>query len=79
MFDAGGTRFSGLLVMAYVMPPMVTEVAVKFTTPEPELLALNDPLKVAEKLSLPAIGIVWVIVSVKVPEAAITPVPETKV
>jgi hypothetical protein len=58
LFDAGGTRFSGLLVMAYVMPPMVTEVVVKFTTPVPELLALNVPLKVAEKLSLPAIGTV---------------------
>ena len=79
MFDAGGTRFSGLLVMAYVMPPMVTEVVVKLTTPEPELLALNVPLKVAEKLLLPAIGIVCVMVSVKVPEAAITPLPEKNV
>jgi hypothetical protein len=79
LFDAGGTRFSGLLVMAYVMPPMVTEVVVKLTTPVPELLALNVPLKVAEKLSLPAIGTVCVMVSVKVPEAFITPLPETKV
>ena len=79
MFDAGGTRFSGLLVMAYVMPPMVTEVVVKLTTPLPELLALNVPLKVAEKLLLPATGTVWVIVSVKVPDAAMTPLPEKKV
>ena len=79
LFDAGGTRFSGLFVMAYVMPPMVTEVVVKFTTPVPELLALNVPLKVAEKLLLPAIGTVCVIVSVNVPEAAITPLPEKKV
>ena len=61
------------------MPPMVTEVTVKLTTPLPELLALNSPVKVAEKLSLPAIGIVWVMVSVKVPEAAMAPVPLTKV
>lgn len=79
LFDAGGTRFSGLLVTEYVMPPMVTDVTVKLTTPLPELLALNKPVKVAEKLSLPAIGTVWVMVSVKVPEAAIEPVPETKV
>ena len=79
MFDAGGTRFSGLLVMAYVMPPMVTEVVVKLTTPLPELLALNVPLKVAEKLLLPATGTVCVMVSVKVPEAAMTPLPEKKV
>lgn len=58
---------------------MVTEVVVKLTTPVPELLALNVPLKVAEKLSLPAIGTVCVMVSVKVPEAFITPLPETKV
>lgn len=58
MFDAGGTRFSGLLVMEYVMPPIVTDVVVKFTTPEPELEALNRPVKVAEKLSLPAMGTV---------------------
>jgi len=58
---------------------MVTEVTVKLTTPEPELLALKVPLKVAAKLSLPAIGTVCVIVRVKVPEAAMTPVPLTKV
>ena len=79
LFDAGGTRFSGLLVMEYVIPPIVTDVTVKLTTPLPELLALNNPVKVAEKLSLPAIGTVWVMVSVKVPEAAIAPVPETNV
>jgi len=62
-----------------VIPPIVTDVTVKLTTPLPELLALNKPVKVAEKLSLPATGIVWVMVSVKVPEAAIAPVPETKV
>src|SRR5215217_2788661 len=78
LFDAGGTRFSGLLVMAYVIPPMVTEVTVKLTTPVPELLALKVPLKVAAKLSLPAIGAVCVIVRVKVPEAE-APVPLTKV
>ena len=65
--------------MAYVTPPMVTEVTVKLTTPEPELLALKVPLKVAEKLSLPAVGTVCVIVRVKVPEALMTPVPLTKV
>jgi hypothetical protein len=65
LFDAGGTRFSGLLVMEYVMPPIVTDVTVKLTTPLPELLALNVPEKVAEKLSLPAVGTVWVMVSVK--------------
>jgi hypothetical protein len=37
---------------------IVTEVTVKSTFPEPELLALNDPLKVDEKLSLPAMGAV---------------------
>ena len=58
---------------------MVTEVTVKFTTPVPELLAENNPLKVAEKESLPAIGTVWVMVSVNVPDAAIGPVPETNV
>ena len=78
LFDAGGTRFSGLLVMEYVIPPMVIEVVVKLTTPLPELLALNIPVKVAEKLSLPAIGIVCVMVSVKKPLAAIVPVPLTK-
>ena len=79
LLDAGGTRFSGLLVMEYVMPPIVTDVTVKLTTPLPELLALNKPVKVAEKLSLPATGTVWVMVRVNVPEAAIEPVPETKV
>jgi hypothetical protein len=38
------------------MPPIVTEVTVKLTTPDPELLALKSPVKVAEKLSLPALG-----------------------
>ncbi len=75
LFDAGGTRFKGLLVMEYVIPPMVTAVVVKFTTPLPELLALKVPLKVAEKLSLPGIGAVCVIVSEKVPEALTAPVP----
>ena len=79
MLDAGGTRFKGLLVMEYVIPPMVTAVVVKFTTPLPELLALKVPLKVAEKLSLPAIGTVCVIVSVKVPDAFIGPLPLKKV
>ena len=79
MFDAGGTRFSGLLVMAYVIPPMVMAVVVKLTTPVPELLALNVPLKVAEKLSLPATGTVWVIVRVKVPEMLMAPLPLTNV
>ena len=65
--------------MAYVIPPIVTEVTVKLTTPLPELLALNVPLKVAEKLSLPAVGTVCVTVRVKVPEALITPVPLTNV
>src|SRR5688572_24648788 len=79
LFEAGGTRFRGLLVMEYVMPPIVTSVTVKLTTPVPELAALNVPLKVAEKLSLPTIGTVCEMVRVKVPEAAITPVPEKKV
>jgi len=79
LFEAGGTRFSGLLVIEYVTPPMVTDVVVKLTTPEPELEALNVPLKVAAKLSLPATGIVWVIVSVKVPDAPMAPLPDTKV
>ena len=61
------------------MPPMVTEVTVKLTTPDPELLALKSPVKVAEKLSLPATGTVCVIVSVNVPEAAMLPVPLTNV
>ena len=79
LFDAGGTRFSGLLVMEYVIPPIVTDVTVKLTTPVPELLALNVPENVAAKLSLPAVGIVWVMVSVKVPEAFTAPLPEKKV
>lgn len=58
LFEAGGTRFSGLLVMEYVIPPIVTAVVVNVTTPLPELLALNVPLNVAEKLSLPALGTV---------------------
>lgn len=65
--------------MEYVIPPMVTAVVVKFTTPLPELLALKVPLKVAEKLSLPGIGEVCVIVSVKVPEALTAPLPLKKV
>ncbi|HXQ38448.1 MAG TPA: hypothetical protein VN843_30890, partial [Anaerolineales bacterium] len=79
LFDAGGTRFSGLLVMEYVTPPIVTDVTVKLTTPEPELDAENKPVNVAEKESLPATGMVCVIVSVNVPDALIAPVPETKV
>lgn len=63
------------MVIEYVIPPIVTEVTVKLTTPEPELEAENRPVKVAPKLSLPAIGTVWVIVRVKVPEAAMTPLP----
>ena len=58
---------------------MVTEVVVKLTTPLPELLALNKPVKVAEKLSLPAIGTVWVIVRVNVPDVLMAPLPLTKV
>ena len=65
--------------MEYVIPPIVTDVTVKLTTPLPELLALNNPVKVDEKLLLPAVGTVWVMVSVKVPEAAMTPLPEKKV
>ena len=51
----------------------------KFTTPDPELLAENNPVKVAEKESLPAIGTVWVMVRVNVPDAAIEPLPEKNV
>jgi hypothetical protein len=58
---------------------MFTEVTVKFTTPDPELLAENNPVKVAENESLPAVGMVWVMVKVNVPDAAIEPVPETNV
>ena len=65
--------------MAYVVLPMVTDVTVKLTIPEPEFEALKVPLNVAEKLSLPAVGTVCVIVSVKVPEAPITPLPLKKV
>ena len=79
MFDAGGTKFSGLLVIEYVIPPMSTDVTVKLTTPEPELLAENNPVNVAEKELLPADGTVCVIVSVNVPEAAMPPLPEKKV
>lgn len=79
LFEAGGTRFNGLLVMEYVNPPIVIDVTVKFTTPEPELDAENNPVNVAEKLLLPAIGAVWVTVSVKVPEAAIELLPLKKV
>lgn len=79
LLEAGGTRFSGLFVIAYVIPPIVTDDTVKLTTPVPELLALKVPLKVAEKLSLPAIGTDCVMVSVKVPDAAMTPLPLTKV
>jgi hypothetical protein len=57
---------------------MFTEVTVKFTTPEPLLLAENEPLKVAEKKLLPALGRVCVTVSVNVPEP-VAPVPETNV
>jgi hypothetical protein len=56
---------------------MVTEVVVKVTTPVPEFVALKVPLNVAEKLPLPAVGTVCVIVSVKVPEP-VAPVPLTK-
>lgn len=65
--------------MAYWIPPIVTDVTVKLTTPVPELLALNVPLNVAEKLLLPAVGTVCVIVSVKVPETAMAPLPLTNV
>jgi len=64
--------------MEYVIPPMVIAVVVKLTTPVPELDAVNVPLNVAEKLSLPAIGTDCVIVSVKVPEA-VAPALLTKV
>src|SRR5678816_1892130 len=58
---------------------MVTELTVKFTTPVPELLAVKVPLKVAEKLSLPATGTVCVIVSVNVPDTLMAPLPLTNV
>jgi len=79
LFDAGGTRFNGLLVIAYVIPPMVTLVVVKLTIPLPELLALKVPLNVAEKLSLPAVGTVCVMAKVKVPVAPMAPLPLKKV
>ena len=77
LLEAGGTRFSGLLVMEYWIPPIVTDVTVNVTTPVPELLAVKVPLKVAAKLLLPATGADCVIVSVKVPEP-VAPVPLTK-
>ena len=52
---------------------------VKVTSPVPELLALKLAVKVADKLSDPAIGTVCVTVSVKVPEALMTPLPLKKV
>jgi hypothetical protein len=52
---------------------------VKLTTPEPELDAENNPVNVAEKESLPATGMVCVIVNVNVPEALMGPLPEKKV
>ena len=58
---------------------MVIDVTVKFTTPVPELLAVNVPVNVAEKESLPAIGTVCVMVRVNVPEMFMAPLPETKV
>ena len=61
------------------MPPMLTEVTVKLTTPDPELLAVKLPLNVAEKLSLPATGMVCVIVRVNVPDALMAPLPLTNV
>ena len=54
-------------------------MTVKLTTPVPELDAVNAPLNVAEKESLPATGIVCVIVSVKVPDTLMRPLPEKKV
>ena len=58
LFDAGGTRFNGLLVMLYTELPIVIDVVVKFTTPEPELLAEKSPVNVDENELLPAIGTV---------------------
>jgi hypothetical protein len=49
------------------------------TIPEPELEAVKPPLKVAEKVSLPATGTVCVMVRVKLPEMLMRPVPLTKV
>jgi hypothetical protein len=59
LFEAGGTRLTQEAT-EYAIPPIVTEVTVKLTIPDPELDALKDPLKVAEKLSLPATGTVCV-------------------
>jgi hypothetical protein len=78
LFEAGGTRLTQEAT-EYATPPIVTEATVKLTIPEPELDALKDPLKVAEKLSLPATGTVCVMVRVKVPDAAMTPFPLTNV
>ena len=58
---------------------MLIDVTVKFTTPVPELLALNVPLNVAENALLPAVGTVCVIVKVKVPEILMAPLPDTNV
>jgi hypothetical protein len=79
LFEAGGTRLNGLFVMLYVTSPIVMDVVVKLTTPVPELLAEKTPLKEDENESLPAIGAVWVTVSVNVPEILMTPFPDTKV
>jgi hypothetical protein len=56
--DAGGTKSSGLFVIAYVILPMVIDDTLKFTCPVPELDAVNVPANVAEKLSDPALGTV---------------------
>ena len=45
LFDAGGTRFSGLLVMEYVIPPIVTEVTVKLTTATAGITGAKGPAK----------------------------------
>ena len=68
-----------MFVMLYVMPLIATEVTVKFTTPEPELLAVKSPVNVDENELLPAVGAVWVTVNVNVPEAAMAPFPEKNV
>ena len=62
-----------------MIPPIVTDVAVKFTTPEPELLAENNPVNVELNESLALVGTVWFTVSVNVPDAAIGPLPEKNV
>ena len=59
--------------------PICAVGTVKVTSPVPELLALKLAVKVADKLSDPAIGTVCVTVSVKVPEALMTPLPLKKV